>query len=325
MAAARQIALDWAMPKKIIIDTDPGQDDALALLLACASPEELEIVGVIAVAGNVPRHHTLDNARKVLELAGRADVPLYAGSEAPLRRILTTAEQVHGQTGLDTPNLPVPTMPVQSRSGVQFLVDAFRESEPGTITLVTLGPLTDLALALQQAPDIAPRIAEVVMMLGAWREMGNITPNAEFNAYCDPDAAAIVLNSGVRATLLPLDATHQVISTQARLGVLKAMANRSGPEAAIMLKVSELYDIKRHGGDGAPLHDPCTVAYLLKPELFSGRFVNVAVETEGELTLGMTVVDWWQATDRAPNAMFMTKADAEGFYSLLFERLARLP
>lgn len=313
------------MPKKIIIDTDPGQDDALALLLACASPEDLDILGVVAVAGNVPLHHTLNNAAKVLELAGRTDVPLHAGAGAPMRRPLTTAEHVHGKTGLDGPNLPLPTMRVQDKPGVQFLIDSLRASGPGTITVVTLGPLTDLAHALQQAPDIAPRIAEVVMMLGSWREMGNVSPAAEFNAYVDPEAADIVLRSGVNATLLPLDATHQVISTQARIGVLKAMPNRTGPNAATMLKASEAFDIGRFGGDGAPLHDPCTVAYLLKPELFGGRRVNVAVETGSELTRGMTVVDWWGATDRQPNAMFMTKADAEGFYDLLFDRLARLP
>jgi len=261
----------------------------------------------------------------VLELAGRSDVPLHAGSAAPMRRPLTTAEHVHGKTGLDGPNLPLPSMPVQDKPGVQFLIDSLRASEPGTVTVVTLGPLTDLAHALRQAPDIAPRIAEVVMMLGAWREMGNVSPVAEFNAYVDPDAADIVLGSGVNATLLPLDATHQVISTQARIGVLKAMPNRTGPNAAIMLKASETYDIGRFGGDGAPLHDPCTIAYLIRPELFSGQRVNVAVETESELTLGMTVVDWWGATGRAPNATFMTKADADGFYELLFERLARLP
>lgn len=313
------------MSKKIIIDTDPGQDDALAILLACASPQDLDILGVIAVAGNVPLHHTLNNARKILELAGRPEVPLYAGSEAPLRRRLVTAEHVHGATGLDGPDLPAPAMPVQAKGGVQFLIDTFREAEPCTITLVTLGPLTDLAHALRQAPDIAPRIAEVVMMLGAWREMGNVTPTAEFNAYCDPDAADIVLKSGVKAVLLPLDATHQVISTQKRIGVLKAMPNRTGPNAAIMLKASEAFDISKFGSDGAPLHDPCTIAYLLKPELFSGKFVNVAVETESELTLGMTVVDWWTATERRPNATFMIKADGDGFYDLLFERLARLP
>jgi purine nucleosidase len=313
------------MPKKIIIDTDPGQDDALAILLACASPAELDILGIVAVAGNVPLHHTVNNAKKILELAGRADVPLYAGSEAPMRRRLVTAEHVHGQTGLDGPDLPVPTMPVQDKPGVQFLIDTLREAEPGTITVVTLGPLTNLAYALQQAPDIAPRIAEVVMMLGAWREMGNVTPTAEFNAYCDPDAARIVLESGAKLVMLPLDATHQVISTQKRIGVLKAMPNRSGPNAAIMLKASEAFDITKFGSDGAPLHDPCTIAYLLKPELFSGRMVNVAVETESELTLGMTVVDWWTATERKPNVTFMIKADGEGFYDLLFERLARLP
>ncbi|MGZ6041864.1 MAG: nucleoside hydrolase [Asticcacaulis sp.] len=312
-------------PRKIIIDTDPGQDDALALMLACASPDELEIIGVIAVAGNVPLHHTLNNARKVLELAGRPDVPLYAGSDAPMQRILQTAEHVHGVTGLDGPDLPAPLMPVQPKPGVQFLIDTLRKSEHGSITLVALGPLTDLGHAFQQAPDILPKIAEVVMMFGAWREMGNVTPTAEFNAYVDPHAADIVLKSGVKITILPLDATHKIISTQARIQVLKAMPNRSGPNAAIMLKASEAFDIAKFGGDGAPLHDPCTIAYLLKPELFSGRTVNVAIETRSELTMGMTVVDWWKATPRAPNALFMTEANADGFYQLLFERIARLP
>lgn len=313
------------MPRKIIIDTDPGQDDALALMLACASPEELEIVGVIAVAGNVPRHHTLNNARKILELAGRPDVPLYGGVEAPMRRKLETAEHVHGATGLDGPNLPPPTMPVQEKSGVQFLIDTLRAAEPGEITLVTLGPLTDLGYAFQQAPDIVEKINEIVMMFGAWRELGNVTPTAEFNAYVDPDAADIVLKSGVKLVILPLDATHQVISTQARIGVLKGMGNRVGPNAAIMLKASEAFDISKFGSDGAPLHDPCTIAYLLKPELFRGRMVNVAIETQSELTMGMTVVDWYKATERAPNALFLTEADGEGFYQLLFERLKRLP
>lgn len=310
-------------PRKIIIDTDPGQDDALALMLALASPEELEVLGVVAVAGNVGLHHTLNNARKVVELTGRMDVPVYAGSDRPLRQALVTAEHVHGVTGLDGPDLPEPSLPEQVLGGIQFIVDMVRAVDD--VTLVTLGPLTDIARAFEQAPDIVGRVREVVMMLGAFRELGNVTPTAEFNAYVDPEAADIVFRSGVRIVMFPLDATHQVQSTQVRIQRLRDMGNRAGPTAAIMLKASEAFDINKFGWDGAPLHDPCTIAWLLKPELFSGRAVNVMVETESALTRGMTVVDWYKATDRAHNALVMTKADADGFYELLFERLARLP
>ncbi|ESQ91553.1 hypothetical protein ABAC460_06090 [Asticcacaulis sp. AC460] len=311
------------MPRKIIIDTDPGQDDALALLLALASPEELDILGVVAVAGNAPLRHTLNNARKILELSGRTDVKLFAGSDRPLRQTLVTAEHVHGETGLDGPDLPDPTYPVEAQSGVDFIVETLRAIDD--VTVVTLGPLTDLGRAFQQAPDIASRVREVVMMLGAWRELGNVTPTAEFNAYVDPDAVDMVLNSGAPLTLLPLDATHKVLSTQDRLQVLRDMGNVTGPKAAIMLKASERFDIKKYGWAGAPLHDPCTIAYLLKPELFTGRAVNVSVETQSPLTLGMTVVDWFKATDRPANVNFIHDAEAVGFYDLLFERLRRLP
>ncbi len=309
--------------RKIIIDTDPGQDDALALMLALASPAELEVLGVVAVAGNVGLHHTLNNARKVVELTGRTDVPLFAGSDRPLRQALVTAEHVHGVTGLDGPDLPEPNLPVQDMNGVSFIIDTVRKIDD--VTLVTLGPLTDIARAFQQAPDIVGRVREVVMMLGAWRELGNVTPTAEFNAYVDPEAAEIVFASGVAIVMLPLDATHLVQSTQMRIRRLREMGNRCGPMAAIMLKASEAFDIRKFGWDGAPLHDPCTIAWLLRPELFSGRQVNVSIETGSALTRGMTVVDWWQATDRAANALLITQADAEGFYELLFERLARLP
>jgi purine nucleosidase len=168
-------------------------------------------------------------------------------------------------------------------------------------------------------------VREIVMMHGAWQELGNVTPAAEFNCYVDPDAADIVFKSGAPIVMFPLDATHQVQSTSPRLQVLRDMGNRTGPNAALMLKASEVFDIKKYGWAGAPLHDPCTVAWLLKPELFSGREVNVVVETESPLTRGMTVVDWWKVTDRTPNALMMTQADADGFYALLFERLQRLP
>ena len=267
------------MPRKIIIDTDPGQDDAVALLLALASPEDLEVLAVVTVAGNVPLSHTTANARQVLELAGRPDLPLYAGCARPMRRRLITAEHVHGPTGLDGPALPAPTMPIQSRHGVQYLIETFRQAETGSITLVTLGPLTNVAMAVVEAPDIAPRIREIVAVLGSWSENGNITPAAAFNEYVDPEAADVVLTSGVKLTMVPMDVTHRCLTTPSRLVALRTNSNVCSVAAADMLAFSEAFDIAKYGWEGAPLHDPCAIAYLIAPEMFSGRKVNVVVES----------------------------------------------
>ena len=313
------------MVRKIIIDTDPGQDDAVAILLALASAEELDILAVVTVAGNVSLAHTTDNARRVLELAGRTDVPLYAGCARPMRRRLVTAEHVHGPTGLEGPMLAAPTMPVQDLHGVQYLIEALRAAQPGSITLVTLGPVTNIGMALVEAPDIAPRISEIVSIMGTWSENGNITPAAAFNEYVDPEAADIVLTSGVPLTFVPMDVTHQCLSTPARLAALRATGGACATAAADMLAYSEAFDLTKYGWPGAPLHDPCAIAYLLKPDLFAGRKVNVVIETTGTYTTGMSVVDWWRVTDRPPNALFLREVDADAFYALLTERLARLP
>jgi len=313
------------MPRKIIIDTDPGQDDAVALLLALASPEDLEVLAVVTVAGNVPLSHTTANARQVLELAGRPDLPLYAGCARPMRRRLITAEHVHGPTGLDGPALPAPTMPIQSRHGVQYLIETFRQAERGSITLVTLGPLTNVAMAVVEAPDIAPRIREIVAVLGSWSENGNITPAAAFNEYVDPEAADVVLTSGVKLTMVPMDVTHRCLTTPSRLVALRTNSNVCSVAAADMLAFSEAFDIAKYGWEGAPLHDPCAIAYLIAPEMFSGRKVNVVVETAGTYTSGMSVVDWWRVTNREPNALFLREIDVDSFYALLTKRLRRLP
>ena len=313
------------MPRNIIIDTDPGQDDAVALLLALASPEDLEILGVVTVAGNVPLPHTTTNARQVLELAGRRDVPIYAGCARPIRRKLVTAEHVHGPTGLDGPKLPPPTMPVQTQHGVQYLIESFRKAEPCATTLVTLGPLTNIGMALIEAPDIAPRIREVVAVLGSWSENGNITPSAAFNEFVDPEAADVVLTSGIPVTMVPMDVTHQCLSTPKRLAAMRSKGNASAVAAADMLAFSEAFDLAKYGWEGAPLHDPCAIAYLINPAMFAGRKVNVVVETTGTYTSGMTVIDWWGVTDRPHNALFLREVDVDGFYSLLIERLGRLP
>ncbi|WP_370225503.1 nucleoside hydrolase [Pararhodobacter marinus] len=309
------------MPRKIIIDTDPGQDDAVALLLALASPEDIEVLGITCVAGNVPLPLTAKNARIVCELAGRTDVRVFAGCNAPLRRKLVTAEHVHGKTGLDGITLPDPRMPLQDQHAVDFIIETCRAEDD--VTLVPIGPLTNIATALTRAPDIAGRIAEIVIMGGAYFQVGNITPTAEFNIFVDPEAAEIVFRSGVKLTVMPLDVTHKVLTTRPRIEALRALGP-VGEVVASWTDFFERFDMEKYGSEGAPLHDPCTIAWLIDPTLFSGRQINVEIETVSDLTLGMTVADWWGVTDRAKNAYFVGSCDADGFYALLTERLARL-
>ena len=311
-------------PRKIIIDTDPGQDDAVAILLALASPEQIEVLGITCVAGNVPLALTARNARMVCELAGRPDIPVFAGCDRPLGRALVTAEHGHGKTGLDGPSLPEPQMPLQSQHAVDFIIDTVRSNPPGTITLCPLGPLTNIATALARAPDIAPRLQEIVLMGGAYFEVGNITPAAEFNIYVDPQAAQAVFAAGVPLVVMPLDVTHKALVTAERNAAFRNLGTPVGIAVAQMTEFFERYDREKYGSLGAPLHDPCVTAYLLAPHLFSGRHVNVEIETTSELTMGMTVADWWRVTDRPANATFMGQIDADGFFALLTQRLARL-
>ena len=311
--------------RKIIFDTDPGQDDMAAILMALASPKELEVLGIVAVAGNVPLHHTERNARRICELAGRAEVPVFAGSDKPMGRKLVTAEHVHGKTGLDGPDLPEPKTPLNKKPGIDFLIETLRAAKDGEITLCTLGPLTNVALALTRAPEVKPKIREIVMMAGAYFEVGNITPAAEFNVHVDPEAADLVLRSGIPITMVPLDVSHGVLNTPARLDRLEAIGGRCSRAAVEMMRFAARFDVAKYGWAGGPLHDPNVIARLLRPELYAGRRINVSVETGSDLTLGMTVADWWRITDRPPNVEYLRQADADGFHDLLAERLARLP
>ncbi len=309
--------------RKIIIDTDPGQDDAVAILLALASPE-LDVLGITCVAGNVPLALTSRNARVVCELAGRADVGVFAGCDKPISRALVTAEYVHGKSGLDGIELPEPTMVLQPPHAVDFLIETLREAAPGSVTLCPLGPLTNIATAFARAPDIIGQVAEIVLMGGGCFEGGNTTPAAEFNIYVDPEAADIVFKSGVPLVVMPLDVTHKVLTTRARIEGFRALGTPVGHAVAGWTDFFERFDMAKYGSDGAPLHDPCVIAYLLSPDLFQGRHINVEVETQSVLTRGMTVADWWRVTNRAPNAMFMREVDAQGFFALLTERIGRL-
>jgi len=313
------------MPRRIIIDTDPGIDDAVAILLALATPEELEVLGIVAVAGNLPLVQTERNARRVCELAGRAAVPVYAGCERPILRPLATAEHIHRETARDRLLLPEPTIALQAQHGVDFFVETLRAAEAGTITVCALGPLTNIAMALVKAPEITGRIGELVVMGGACFKLGNVTPTAEFNIHVDPHAAAAVFESGITITMLPLDVTHQLLTTGPRLDALRALGNRCGQAVAALLASFERNRRAKFGTRATALHDPSVIAYLLSPTLFQGREVNVAVETQSSLTMGMTVVDWWGVTGRKPNVRMMNTVDADGFFGLLTEKLARLP
>ncbi|MBD2077987.1 nucleoside hydrolase [Phormidium sp. FACHB-592] len=307
--------------KPIIIDCDPGADDAIALFLALAFPEKLDVLGITTVAGNVPLHLTQKNARCLCELAGRADLPVYAGCPRPLLRPLITAEDVHGRTGLDGIHLPEPTMPLQEQHAVDFLIDTVMRST-GNITLATLGPLTNLAVAIVKQPAICQRLQEVVMMGGAATQ-GNITPSAEFNVYVDPHAAQVVVTAGIPLTIVSLDVTNQAIATPERLSTIEAINSPISAAAIGLLNHYGAYDMQRYGFPGPPLHDPCVIAYLLQPDLFTSRRAYVAIETTSELTMGRTVIDQWHVTNQPANATVIESIEAEGFYQLLTQAIDR--
>jgi|TARA_B110000116_G_C16797351_1_gene567665 purine nucleosidase len=310
------------MSQKIIIDTDPGQDDAVAILLALVS-DELDVLGITCVAGNVPLHLTASNACKILELANLPAVPVYLGSDRPMLRKLRTAEKAHGKTGLDGPELPEPKIEYQPIGAVEFIIASVMASEPKTITLCLLGPLTNIALALRQEPGIASRIKEIVLMGGGFFEGGNVTPCAEFNIYVDPEAAHEVLHSGIPIVMHPLDVTHQVIASFDIIERLKDLNNGPAQATAEMLGFYGRFNNRKYGYSGAPLHDPNVIAYLIAPDLYDGRLINVEVEINSELTLGMTVVDWWSSTVRPKNVFYVNHVDADKFFDLIIDRLGK--
>lgn len=309
------------MAREIIIDTDPGRDDAVAILLALAVPGVLSVLGVTCVAGNVALDATWRNARRVCALAGRADIPVLAGCDRPLIRAPVTAAHVHGADGLVGLDLPEPATLPDPRPAVDFLIDTLRARPAGTVTLVAIGPLTNIATAFARAPDIAGRVAGIVVMGGAHLVPGNVTPVAEFNIHADPEAADAVLRAGAPLALVPLDVTHKALITPPRHAALAAPGTPVGRALAALTDTGNAH--RRHGGTGAPLHDPCTIAWLLAPDLFSARMVNIMVETGSNLCLGQTVVDWWGVTDRPANARLLHDVDSDGLFALMADRLAR--
>jgi purine nucleosidase len=303
--------------QSIIIDCDPGQDDAVALFLAMASPEELEILGITAVAGNVPLELTQRNVRLMCDIAGCREVPVFAGCDRPMVRELLTAEKVHGKTGIDGVDIVEPETPLQEDHAVDFIVETLRAADDDSVTLVPTGTVID------RAPDVLPKIRQLVIMGGAMREGGNYSPSAEFNILVDPHAADIVFSCGRPITSMGLDVTHQVLSTRARVERIRELGNPVADATAGMLGFFERHDSKKYGVEGAPLHDPCTIAWLLAPGLFAGKVCNLSVETRSELTMGHTAIDFWHVTDRPHNVNWIYSVDADGFYDLLTDRLAR--
>ncbi len=311
---------NMALP--VIIDCDPGQDDALMLFLALNAPE-LDIRGIIAVGGNVPLIKTARNLAMIVEIAGRGDIPLYAGCAGPMVRKLVTAEYVHGETGINGLDVFAPNIELQHRHGVDYLVEALRAADDDEITLVPTGPLTNIAMALVKAPDIATKIKQIVIMGGAMREGGNVTPSAEFNIYVDPHAAQVVLRCGRPVILFGLDVTHQVMTNPVRVAAIRAIDNPVASASADMLNFFGKFDSAKYSAEGGPLHDPCTIAWLLEPDVFKLKSCAIDVETKSELTMGHTAVDFWGVTGKPANALWAHEVDDGRFFALLTERLAR--
>ena len=307
---------------RIILDCDPGQDDAIAILLALGSPDEIELLGITAVAGNVPLRLTEVNARKILELAGRTEIPVWRGCHRPLVETLETAEYVHGESGLNGVDLPAPAMPLQPGHAVDALIEMVMGAEPKSITLCPVGPLTNVAMAILKEPDFAARVKEVVLMGGAIG-LGNVTPAAEFNIYVDPHAAKVVFESGIPITMLGLDVTHQALVNRSRLEAIRALDTPVGLAAAGLVDFFNRFDSERYAVDGAPLHDPCVIARLIDPDIFTGKPCHVAIEIEGR-SKGRTNVDWFPREHREANATVIDRMDADRFFALLTERLGRV-
>jgi inosine-uridine nucleoside N-ribohydrolase len=294
----------------IVIDCDPGHDDAIAILLALASPE-VELVGVTTVAGNQTLDKTTRNALVTLEIAGRSDIPVAAGADAPLRRTLRTAAHVHGESGLDGPTLPELSAQAVDTDPGEWL-------EPGVV-LVATAPLTNVAGWLERG--IRPE--RIVWMGGSIAE-GNVTPAAEFNAFVDPEAAAAVFESGIPITMVGLDVTHKALFTRAHAERLRG-AGRAGRFVAELSDFFQAFHERSYGFDGAPIHDAMAVAQVIDPTLLTTRHVNVAVETRSELCDGRTVVDLRGVTGREPNADVGVDVDASRFLELLVSRIESLP
>ncbi len=300
-------------PRQIIFDSDPGQDDALALFLALASPE-IEVTAVVSVAGNVPQPLVTANSLALLAVADRDDVPVYRGCERPLVREQFTAEYVHGETGIDGAGIPPAERTEEATHGVDHIIDVCLGAPDRSVTLCPVGPLTNIGMAIAKEPSIAAKIREIVWMGGAIDEPGNTTPLAEFNAYVDPHAAHIVFTSGVPITMVPLDVTHKAILPPEALKSLRAVGSAVADACVGMAEFYQTYDVAKYGIEGAIMHDPCAVAYLVDPTLFTGKALSVGIEHANESEIGNTYV---RSDGSPPNATVLFDVDAPRLMDLL--------
>jgi purine nucleosidase len=307
---------------KLIIDCDPGVDDAVALLLALSARDALDIVAITAVSGNVGLDLTARNACIVRDIAGRADVPVHAGCAQPLLVEAGLAEEFHGPSGLGDLPIAQPKAPVADEHAVDAIIRHARAAAPGELSIAVTGPCTNVATAFLRDPEIATRFAHIVIMGGAKHEGGNVTASAEFNIWADPHAADVVLQRGANIVLLGLDVTHGLRATPARIAALEALGNARATAAAQLLRFSTAAEDRFGVGGGAPLHDPATIAWLLAPELFAGRPAQIGVEVASPLTRGHTAVEQRGRPGFTPNALWIESADADAVFALLTERLA---
>ena len=304
----------------IVIDCDPGHDDAIALLLALASPE-VELMAVTTVAGNQTLEKTTRNALKVLELAARPEIPVAAGADRPLVREARVAAAVHGETGLDGPDLPDPEIEPVGEHAVEFLARLLTNADE-PVTLLPVGPLTNIALLLEHHPEAARRLERIVLMGGCIAE-GNVTPAAEFNIWADPEAAARVCGSGIDVTMVGLDVTHKALVLPEHARRLRA-SGRVGESVAALLEFYGRFHRDIYGFPGSPIHDAVAIAHVVRPGILETALRNVEIETQSELCRGRTVVDLWRSTGRVPNMHVAVEIDADAFVELLLERLATL-
>jgi pyrimidine-specific ribonucleoside hydrolase len=307
-------------PTPVILDVDPGHDDAVAIMLACGAPD-LELLAVTTVAGNVPLEKTTRNALRVLSLIGHTDVPVAAGASSPLRRPLHTAEDIHGESGLDGPEVPDASFEPDRRAATDLIADTLKEA-PEPVTLIPTGPLTNVATFLREYPELKERVARISLMGGSIG-LGNTTPAAEFNVYVDPEAAREVFESGLPITMSGLDVTHQADAGPAEREALRELG-RIGIVVAELLEFFAANYERTFGFDAPPLHDPVAVAAVMEPSLLKTRPMRVDVECESELTRGKTVCDLYSVTGKAPNAEVGVRLDREGFFDLLYRTLGRL-
>lgn len=309
------------MVKKIILDCDPGHDDALAMTLAVANPA-IDLVAVTTSAGNQTPDKTLNNALRMLTLLKRPDIPVAAGAQVPLVKPLETAPEVHGETGLDGADLPEPGFLPQSLPAIELMARVLQESTE-KVTLVVTGPMTNAALFLRTYPDLAREKIDQIVFMGGAMGLGNWQPSVEFNILVDPEAAKIVLNFGLPLVMVPLNVTHQAQITKPEIDEIAQLDNPVAQAFVGLLNFFERYhEDPKWGFVGAPLHDPCTIAWLINPALFDGVDVNVDVETTGELTRGETVCDYYHLTGKPVNTKLLLKVDRAGFISLVKESLA---